>query len=175
MNDTALVKAAQKGDANAFERLLVQHYDTIFRFAMKWSGNRHNAEDIAQQVCLKLSHSLDKFRFESQFSTWLYRIVINTAKDFYTREQRSAAAGVEVHASAEGDAEEAAILLHQILKQAEHWGEGFKESLLLVHGEGLSHAEAAKILQVKESTISWRLHQVRKKLAAWQAANGCGG
>ncbi|MBX2857585.1 MAG: RNA polymerase sigma factor [Cellvibrionaceae bacterium] len=174
MNDTALIKAAQKGDANAFERLLEQYYDSIFRFAMKWSGNRHDAEDIAQQVCLKLAQSLAKFRFEAQFSSWLYRIVINTAKDFHSREQRTATACVATPPAVDTGAEEAVILLHQILNKADSWGEGFKESLLLVHGEGLSHAEAAKILQVKESTISWRLHQVRKKLAAWQSANRCG-
>ena len=176
MNDIALIKSAQNGDAHAFEQLLVHYYDTIFRFAMKWSGNRHNAEDIAQQVCLKLSQSLHLFRFDSQFSTWLYRIVINTAKDFHAREQTAMNADPNAHQQAViAGAEEAVIMLHQILKKAEAWGEGVKESLLLVHGEGLSHAEAAQVLQVKESTISWRLHEARKKLAGWQSARRCGG
>jgi len=164
-DDTALVKAAQAGDASAFERLLNQHYDTIFRFALKWCGSRHEAEDVAQQVCIKLSRSIAKFRFESAFSTWLYRVVVNTAKDHQAKQRSHEPIGPEAENKAVQSSDESLVFLFQLLKKVERWGEGMKETLLLVHGEGLSHGEAAKVLGVKESTVSWRLHEIRKKLS----------
>ncbi|MDA0240990.1 MAG: RNA polymerase sigma factor [Proteobacteria bacterium] len=80
--ETALIKRAQGGDKGAFERLLQTHYDVMYRTAYKWCGNKMDAEDITQTACIKLARSIDGFRFESAFLTWLYRLVINTAKDW---------------------------------------------------------------------------------------------
>ena len=57
-------------------------------------------------------------------------------------------------------------MLHQVLALVEQMGAGFRETLALVIGEGLTHAEAASILAVKESTVSWRVHEIRKRLNA---------
>ena len=54
------------------------------------------------------------------------------------------------------------VYLRQLLHKLEGLPEGIKETLLLVHGEGLTHSEAARVLQVKDSTVSWRLHEFRK-------------
>ena len=83
--DKALIRAAQGGDAQAFEQLLEAHYDTMYRFAYKWCGNRADAEDVTQQSCLKLARALDSYRFESAFTSWLYRVVINCARDWSRR------------------------------------------------------------------------------------------
>jgi DNA-directed RNA polymerase specialized sigma24 family protein len=58
---TGLIRAAQGGDVAAFAELVDLHYDTIYRFAWKWCGHRTNAEDIAQQSCIKLAGSLAQF------------------------------------------------------------------------------------------------------------------
>ncbi len=63
---------------------------------------------------------------------------------------------------------ENSIYLQQILRLLDSFADGFKETALLVHGEGLTHAEAAGILQLKESTVSWRLHEIRKQLQRLQ-------
>jgi RNA polymerase sigma factor (sigma-70 family) len=78
-NDELLIKKAQGGDAKAFETLLSLYYDHLYTFAYKWCANREDAEDIAQQACIKLARGLDQFRFESQFTTWLYRLVLDKA------------------------------------------------------------------------------------------------
>ena len=62
------------------------------------------------------------------------------------------------------------IYLAQLLEQLDELGEGMKETALLVHAEGLSHAEAGAILGVSESTISWRVHSMRKQLSKREAA-----
>lgn len=167
MADEDLIRAAQTGDADAFERLLEAYYDTLYRFAYKWSGNRADAEDITQQACLKLARVLASYRFESAFTSWLYRVVVNCAKDWARAQGRHAATGLELAEQASDiasvqDGPEHQTFLWQVLRKLEELPDGIKETLLLVHAEGLTHAEAARILEVKESTVSWRLHEFRK-------------
>lgn len=167
IDDEALIRAAQGGDADAFEQLLERHYDTLYRFAYRWCGNRENAEDITQQACLKLARALSSYRFESAFTTWLYRVVVNCARDWSRSEGRHACVdrgeGDRVETASPQAGLEHHTFLRQLLERLETLPEGIKETLLLVHGEGLTHAEAARALEVKESTVSWRLHEFRKR------------
>src|SRR5215510_8858110 len=94
MDDLSLIRRAQGGDASSFAELLDLHYDTIYRFAWKWCGHPVNAQDIAQQACIKLASCLAQFRFEAAFTTWLYRLVISCARDWQRTEQRGT--GVEL-------------------------------------------------------------------------------
>lgn len=169
------VRAAQRGDRQAFAQLLEHHYDSIYRFAYRWCGNRTDAEDITQLACIKLAQSISQFRFEAAFSSWLYRLVINCAKDWHKSQSRHQHADIDSAIELEplpDQRAENSIYLRQLLQQLEQMSEGFKETALLVHGEGLSHAEAAEVLQLKESTISWRLHEIRKQLQRLQQDNG---
>ena len=162
------ITQAQGGDAAAFERLLEDHYEVMHRFAYQWCGNASDAEDVVQLACIKLARSLPQFRFESAFQSWLYRLVINCAKDWARSQNRHRGECVEDIPEPEApgaQSGEVQVFLQQILQRLESMADGFKETVLLVHGQGLSHAEAAMILQVKESTISWRLHEVRNRLA----------
>jgi RNA polymerase sigma-70 factor (ECF subfamily) len=168
------IRAAQRGDSAAFGQLLADCYDTIYRFAYRWCGNRADAEDITQQACIKLAKSLCQFRFEAAFSSWLYRLVINCAKDWYKTQNRHQHETIDNWNESGDDwieperTAENTIFLQQLLHLLDQMAEGFKETALLVHGEGLSHAEAADILQLKESTVSWRLHEIRKQLQLLQ-------
>ena len=166
MSDDALIKQAQSGDAQAFEELLGIYYDTLFRFAFKWCGNREDAEDVTQQACIKLARSIDQFRFDAAFTSWLYRLVINCAKDWSKSQQRHRhQEDIEEHTEIEtADSSESKVFAWQVLQKLDALPDGIKETILLVHAEGLSHKEAADALGVKESTISWRLHEVRKSL-----------
>jgi RNA polymerase sigma factor (sigma-70 family) len=163
--DEALIRGAQAGEARAFEQLLERHYDTLFRFAYKWCGNRADAEDITQQACIKLSRSLGQFRFESAFSSWLYKVVINCARDWARSQNRHSSQSLEMveELASETVSVERQVYLWQLLHQLDVLPEGIKETLLLVHAEGLTHGEAARVLGVKESTVSWRLHEFRKQ------------
>lgn len=156
------IRRAQRGDRDAFSRLVEDHYASMFRFACRYCADRQDAEDVTQQACMKLARAIGQFRFESAFSTWLYRLVINCARDWH----KSQRAGLreELNDVSTGDPVESAVLLRQVIGLVEQMGEGFRESLVLVIAEGLTHAEAAAILEVKESTVSWRLHEIRKRL-----------
>ncbi len=156
------IRRAQRGDRDAFSRLVDEHYAAILRFASRYCGARADAEDVAQQACIKLARSIGQFRFESAFTTWLYRLVINCARDWQRARPPAPVEGA-AEAACTGDAEPA-VLLGQVLALVDGMGEGFRDALVLVLAEGLTHAEAAAILQVKESTVSWRLHEIRKRL-----------
>ena len=165
-DDEQLIKQAQKGDAQAFEQLLGCHYDTIFRFAFKWCGNREDAEDVAQQACVKLARGLAQYRFESSFTSWLYRLVINCAKDWQKAQGRHRHSTDEIGQWQDvpyDDQPDKSVLVRQLLTSLESFSDGMKETVLLVHAEGFTHREAADILGIKESTVSWRLHEIRKK------------
>ncbi len=173
MGESELIRAAQGGDSRAFEQLLDERYSTIYRFSYKWCGNTCDAEDVAQQACIKIAANLKQFNHESKFSTWLYRLVINCAKDWQRQQQRHvteepSAEDANVLSSMTEDKADIAVYLGQLLAWVELLGSEFKETLLLVFGEGLSHGEAAKVLNVKESTVSWRIHNVRNKLTEFE-------
>lgn len=162
---TGLIRRAQGGNSASFAELLDLHYDTIHRFAWKWCGHRTDAEDIAQLACIKLAQSLKQFRFQAAFTSWLYRLVVNCAQDWQRAQRRHAHTELPEHepAADSGRAEDA-VHLDQLLEQLDALGTGMRETALLVHAEGLSHAEAGAVLGVSESTISWRIHTMRKHM-----------
>jgi RNA polymerase sigma-70 factor (ECF subfamily) len=87
IDDTVLVREAQRGDRAAFEEL-VRHYDqAVLRLAIHLTGNEHEAQDIYQEAFLKAYKSVANFRFECSFYTWIYRIVTNLCLDHLRRRQ----------------------------------------------------------------------------------------
>jgi RNA polymerase sigma-70 factor (ECF subfamily) len=173
MDDQTIIRRAQAGDAASFAQVLDLHYDTIYRFAWKWCGHQANAEDIAQLACIKLASSLAQYRFQAAFTSWLYRLVINCAQDWQRGQRRHEHEALpENEPEVDASRAEDHIYLLQLLEQLAELGEGMKETALLVHAEGLSHAEAAQILGVSESTISWRIHTIRKHMNPSVARTG---
>ncbi len=161
-----LIKHAQKGDRAAFEALINARYDTMFKYAYIYCQNRQDAEDIAQDAAIKLARSIGSFQYKSKFSSWLYVIVINVAKDFYKKNNRQPVAIEQetLDQAPQSEKQEDEYYARQVIAFIHTLPEGEKDALLLVMQEGLSHKEAAKLLGIKESTVSWRIHEARKKL-----------
>ncbi len=87
IDDTLLVREAQRGNRAAFEEL-VRHYDqAVLRLAMHLTGSEHEAQDIYQDAFLKAYKSVGNFRFECSFYTWIYRIVTNLCLDHLRKKQ----------------------------------------------------------------------------------------
>jgi len=164
-DDAKLIKRACDGDPQAFESLVNAYYEVMFKMAYKWCGNQRDAEDITQEACIKLARGIGSYQGKSKFTSWLYALVINTAKDWYKSQNRHPE-GTELLDSIVGADEksEDKIYARQVWEQVMKLPDAEKESLLLVAGQGMSHKEAAQISGVKESTISWRIHEARKKL-----------
>jgi RNA polymerase sigma-70 factor (ECF subfamily) len=79
--DNELIHAFCSGERRAFDDLVMKHKDKMFNLCYLFLGDYQEADDIAQEIFIKVYRSLDKFRFESAFSTWLYRITVNTCKN----------------------------------------------------------------------------------------------
>ena len=167
LEDIELVKLAKDGNSVAFENLVERNYMLVYKVSYKWCRTKDDAEDITQEVFLKLAKKIFSFREESSFQTWLYRIVINTAKDFTKKEERKLIKEIayrdEQKLKSESTQKEVSIdeKIHQMI---ELLPQKLKETALLVFGEGMNHREAAAILDCAEKTISWRIHQVKKEL-----------
>ena len=79
VSNAELVKKSQLGDKNAFEELVRRHQELVFSLAYKLTGNRELANDVAQEAFIRAWKAIQKFRGDSTFSTWIYRITVNTA------------------------------------------------------------------------------------------------
>ena len=168
-SDNELAVKAADGDADAYRVLLERHYDTIFRFALRSTGVREDAEDIAQVVCMSLCGKLGSFRGEARFTTWLYRVVLNAVRDSNRRKisrDRLHQTYAELEDLTRGEAVESARDIAWLYELLNRVSEDLRETAILVLAEGLSHAQAAETLNIKESTVSWRMHELRKKLKA---------
>ena len=167
-SDSQLVDMAVRGRSEAFQQLFERHYVAVYRLSYKWSGSREDAEDIAQEVFVKIVRKLRTFRGKSSFKTWLYRIVLNTARDFGRKAANrrslkdSIAARQSLHnpsgaTAGRGDTAGLQAALGALpLKQ--------REAVLLVLGEGMTHREAAGLLGCMEATVSWRIFQALKEM-----------
>ena len=164
-NNDEQIKLAQAGNRRAFEGLLNDYYEVMFRFAFKYCGCREDAEDITQNACMKLARNIGQYKFKSAFTSWLYRLVINTAIDWQRQNKKDKTTpDLEHTIIAPGNAEKE-LHAREVLQQVFELPEKEKTALLLVFSEGLTHKEAAKVMDCKESTISWYIHEARKKLA----------
>lgn len=162
-----LVKEACGGSAAAFRTLLDYHYNTVFRMAFHLCGHREDAEDITQMACLKIAQNIGNFRGDSKFTTWIYTIVLNTFRDWTdSRANKSGHVALDIvadvlpsNSNPERDAQS-----KEMMKKIQDLPVPEREALIIVFGEGLSHKEAAAVLGCAESTVSWRIHEARKKL-----------
>lgn len=162
-----LVRRAQNGDQHAFNTLITEQYRFIFRVAFRVLGHRSDAEDVTQTVCMRLATSLSSFNRRASFTSWLYRITINAARDLQRSQKRrqnladGAAVFVPDYAEAE---QEAGHQLDDIWTIVRSLPEKQRDAVILVHGEGLSQEEAARIMSCQKVTVAWHLHNARKAL-----------
>lgn len=87
MTDKELIQKFQQGSEKSFNELVLRHQDWVRGFIQKSVRNREDSEDLAQEVFVKTYFGLGSFRFESEFTTWLYRVVINQINNFYRKQK----------------------------------------------------------------------------------------
>ena len=179
-SDHELIRAAQRGEERAFEALVRRHEDRAMRVALSLVPNREDARDLAQEAFLRVFRSLDRFDFQHEFTTWLYRIVTNLAIDLLRkRRPATSTSGVDEEeadlelADPEGEPpaaplereETAARVRACIDRLAPH----FRSVMVLRELEGLPCTEIAKIVGTTHVTVRWRLHRGRKLfLEEWE-------
>ncbi|MBR0825134.1 sigma-70 family RNA polymerase sigma factor [Bradyrhizobium manausense] len=164
--DDDLVSLATQGNRAAFEALLRRHYDLMHRVAWRMTGSQTDAQDICQDVCCALVERIASFRGEAKFTTWLVGIVRNACHDHHrrhstlTRLKGHLAVLADMAAPPDGrDLFRRSWLASELARLSPL----LRETVVLVVGEGMTHAEAATALGVSESTISGRMHEVRRQ------------
>lgn len=173
--DADLAARAARGERAAFEALLRRHYDRMHRVAWRMTGSRHDAEDIAQEVCCALVTRIGGFRNEAKVSTWLTGIVVNACRDHHRRRaslgRLKDGLAVLVGLAPAPDGRDL-YRRHWLSGALAHLDAPLRETVVLVVGEGLTHAEAGQALGLAEATISWRLHEARRILKTHEARHG---
>jgi len=160
-----LIERAQAGESYAFASLIEAHYPAIFRIAYKWCGNREDAEDIAQDVAIKLGRTVGTFKGNAAFSTWIYRITLNAVRDFQRKAGRRAQSlSAMAHEPRSQTAPDEALAQSELWRKVRTLAPKQRDAVLLVYAEGLNHAEAARAMNCAEKTVSWHIHQARKRL-----------
>ena len=173
--ESILVADLCDGDMTALAILVDRHKDLVYRVAMQITKNSDDASDVLQDAFLKVYDSINAFRQESAFETWLYRIVVNLSIDAVKkrkRQQESMASLSEV-----SDVHQSQDIQQDPTRQAEknelqEWVTQAVNSLSIKHRavvilhelEGLSHPQIADILDCSEGTVRSRLHYARKRL-----------
>ena len=182
IDDTLLVREAQRGNRAAFEEL-VRHYDqAVLRLAMHLTGSEHEAQDIYQDAFLKAYKSVGNFRFECSFYTWIYRIVTNLCLDHLRKKQvRKEDAPVGVDAQGEvydvlsqvpdarsGANPERDLMRRELGKRINHALDKLtpRERMVfeLKHYQGLKLRTVGEILNTTEETAKNTLFRATQKL-----------
>ena len=154
-------------DSGRFEAFVRTHQHMVYATALRLLGRPADAEDIAQEVCCTLVEKLASFKGEARFSTWLMGIVVNACRDHHRRglthnrlrERLSVLAGLAALPDGR-DAYRRSWLASELARLDPL----LRDTVVLVVGEDLTHGEAARALGVAESTVSWRLHEARRRL-----------
>lgn len=173
--DDCLVGLAKEGDVNAFAELVRRYQQKIYQTIFQLTRNHHDTDDLAQDTFMKAFKSLREFKQRSSFYTWLYRIAVNLTLNFLKKRYRekNKESYTENHSSAEDrnsripSPEDYSLKkeLKEKLKDAlDSLPLAYKASFILVTFQGMSHSQAAEVLDCSEKTVSWRLHKARKIL-----------
>lgn len=179
------IARAAKGDANAFETLMGAYEKKIYALCLRMMGNPHDGEDAAQEAMLRIWRTIGQYRFESAFSTWVYRVTASCCMDAIRKRQRHEQPSLEEMGEASGfdpadgsetpqeqtERKETRSAIRQAIAAVP---EGMREVFLLRDVHGLSVEETAQALQIAQGTVKSRLARARKKIAAELKQRGVG-
>jgi len=176
--DQDLVTRSQTGDPAAFEALVRNHQRMIHSLTFRMTGSLADAEDLAQETFIRAYEQIGSFRGTSKFSTWIYRIAVNTCLNWRQSETRrfnlnkNCAGEIFAH-NQNGENDPASTQSRQQVQEALlKLPAKQRAAIVLTIYDGLNHAEAAQVLGCSETTVSWRVFAARRKLKRWLTAYG---
>ncbi|MBL8207771.1 MAG: RNA polymerase sigma factor [Blastocatellia bacterium] len=173
-----IIERAQRGDAVAFEQLLLAHQQRVMATAWRMLGNVEDARDAAQEVFLRLYKHLPKYDAQQEFAGWLYRIVINVCHDvarkrgnrYLSFEAEQEAGKLPILASCD-DSERAAIQAEEqaiVMRALSTLSEKERAAIVLRDLEGISTEEVARILGSSATTVRSQISAARTKIKQYR-------
>ena len=180
LDEKELIERSQKGDIDAFEELVARYERKVYTIAYRYMGNPEDASDLAQETFLKVFKSIDKFRGESSFSTWIYRITANICKDELRKIKRKPQTSLDQ----EIWLDEGSVIRQvvdekptpdEVFEQKELWNylqdlianlsPEYRMVIVLRDINGYSYEEIAQITETSLGTVKSRLNRARKALS----------
>jgi len=172
ISNAELVRKSQFGDKTAFEQLVTRHQDLVFSLAYKLTGNREMANDVAQEAFIRAWKAIEKFRGDSTFSTWIYRITVNTAWTLRKKAKKHNTLNIDdtyepIVIDEKKDPELVAInsdLSSVLVNALDKIPIEQRIIVELKNIEGRSHKEIADYLDISVTAAKVRLHRAHQKL-----------
>ena len=174
--DLGVLRKAQRGDERAFS-LIVRAYETpVFNYVMRLVGDRSLAEDLTQEVFLRVYQGLPKFSLRCKFTTWLFQVTKNRVLDELRASERRPRHLVALDDVPPLEALDAPIeqgeTVDALWRAIEKLSVDLKMALLLRDVTGLSYTEIADSLEITLATVKWRIYKAREEVALALAREG---
>ena len=178
MQDELLIRRAQRGDADAFEQLRLEHQKNVYNLCYRMAGNPDDAMDLSQETFLRAWRCLDQYQFASAFSTWLYRLCSNICIDFLRRRRRQQTVPLTFE-DADGEEQTYAVPDAQPLPEEQVELKLTRETLAAAMAQLLpehravlqlrvvnemSYEQIADVLDIQIGTVKSRLSRARNQL-----------
>lgn len=169
-----MIERASRGDAAAFNHLMAQHERRMYAVALRMCGNREDAQDCLQEAMLRVYRAIGGFKGQSSFSTWVYRITMNTCLDELRRKKNRQNTSLDNlldlgwSPADESNAPEKQAMrseLRRNLNRAiQELPEEMRSAVVLRDIQGFSYDEIARMLEINVGTIKSRISRGREKL-----------
>ncbi len=167
----SLIAQSQRGDFDAFDRLVAAHEDRIYHAAYRITGNAEDARDAAQETFVKAFRALPRYRHEAAFGTWLHRIAVNASLDIVRRRPQAPPVPLEEvvlpaqthNPDTEAERHEVQRRVHDALRRL---APDHRVIVVLRDLQGLAYEEIAEVLRMPIGTVRSRLSRAREALRA---------
>jgi RNA polymerase sigma-70 factor, ECF subfamily len=166
------ILASQNGDSQAFESLIRTYQRMIHSLTYRMTGSLSDAEDLAQETFIQAYRQIGNFRGEAAFSSWLYRIAVNKCLNWRKREAQRGKLHEDWTQSAEVSKSAGTSRTHEVQQALLKLDPKQRAAIVLTVYDGYNHAEAARLLDCSETTVSWRIFAARRKLKRWLTRGG---
>ena len=180
-DEEKLVRKAQKGDVEAFEKIISDYRSLVFNVSYRFSGNAEDAADMSQEIFIKLFKNINSFRFQSKLSTWIYKIATNTCLDIVKKKKRDLAAfsldsdmededgksfSSEVADSAPTPdvVAERNEMTNAVNRAISMLPDDYRFAIILRDIQGLSYDDIAEVVDCSVGTVKSRISRGRKNL-----------
>ena len=179
MDENKLVNKAVKGDNSAFEALMEKHMGIIYNIALRMAANQDDAEDMTQEIMIKIFRSLGSFKGNSKFSTWIYRVAVNTCLDELKKKKNKKHLSLDAEISGDDGENQIEIkddspspekiaeqneLRDMVAAAVKLLSDEHRAVIVLRDIRGMSYSEIAGILGCSDGTVKSRISRARAQL-----------
>ena len=174
--DPGVLRKAQRGDERAFSIIVRAYQAPVFNYVLRLVGDRALAEDLTQEVFLRVYQGLPRFSLRSKFTTWLFQVTKNRVLDELRAVERRPRAVVELNDAPSLEVLDAPFerveAIDAVWRAVENLNPDLKSALLLRDVVGLSYTEIADSLEITLATVKWRIYKAREDVQLALAREG---